>query len=274
MKKIIYSFAVLLLTALAFNSCVKDNFYQGKCVIASFDYSPKPAMDTDEVTVTVSISYVGGGISADLKYKVGTNAEQTVVMTGPAEGGTFTGKIPAQDSGKEVVFRIIAKNKDGFETEVTGNYTVGAAPIDYTKLRLNELNGNDKFIEIYNFGDVKIKLEGIYVEKDDGLVWTCDNRTLEAGAYLLLYSEDVIASHPEHDVALVFTSGLSAKKNVRVQLFDPTGTSIDDFNITKHPGGTVAGSYGRNADGLWYTQPTATPGAANVDGVDSVEGWF
>ena len=219
-------------------------------------------MDTDEVTVTVSISYVGGGISADLKYKVGTNAEQTVVMTGPAEGGTFTGKIPAQDSGKEVVFRIIAKNKDGFETEVTGNYTVGAAPIDYTKLRLNELNGNDKFIEIYNFGDVKIKLEGIYVEKDDGLVWTCDNRTLEAGAFLLLYSEDVIASHPEHDVALVFTSGLSAKKNVRVQLFDPTGTSIDDFNITKHPGGTVAGSYGRNADGLWYTQPTA-PGVAN-----------
>ena len=275
MKKIVSYFAALLLATLALSSCVKDTTYKGASVIESLNYSPKLVMDTDDVTVTATISYERGGITANIVYKVGENSENSVAMTGPAEGGQFTGVIPAQPSGSEVTFKVVANNKDNIEAEATGSYTVGAAPQDYTKLRINELNGNDKFIEIYNFGTAKIKLEGINIYKDtEELVWTCDNRTLEAGAFLLLYSEDVIASHPEHDVALVFTSGLSAKKNVRVQLFDPTGTSIDDFNITKHPGGTVAGSYGRNADGLWYTQPTATPGVANVDGVDSVEGWF
>ena len=170
---------------------------------------------------------------------------------------------------------MVAKNKDGYTSETKGKYTVGDVPQDYTKLRLNELNGNDKFIEIYNAGDQKIKLQGVYIQKDEGLNWTGDNRVLDPGAYLLLYSEDVIATdHPDWDKGLIFNSGLSAKKNVRIQLFDPSGNSIDDFNIVKHPGGTVKGSYGRNKDGKWYIQTTATPGAVNVDGSDSIEAWF
>ena len=162
-----------------------------------------------------------------------------------------------------------------YTSETKGKYTVGDVPQDYTKLRLNELNGNDKFIEIYNAGDQKIKLQGVYIQKDEGLNWTGDNRVLDPGAYLLLYSEDVIATdHPDWDKGLIFNSGLSAKKNVRIQLFDPSGNSIDDFNIVKHPGGTVKGSYGRNKDGKWYIQTTATPGAVNVDGSDSIEAWF
>ncbi len=32
---------------------------------------------------------------------------------------------------------------------------VGAVAVDYSVLRLNELNGNDKFIEIYNKSEAK-----------------------------------------------------------------------------------------------------------------------
>ena len=97
-------------------------------------------MDTDDVTVTATISYERGGITANIVYKVG-RSENSVAMTGPAEGGQFTGVIPAQPSGSEVTFKVVANNKDNIEAEATGSYTVGAAPQDYTKLRINELNG-------------------------------------------------------------------------------------------------------------------------------------
>ena len=274
MKKYVYLAVALLLSVVALNSCVKDNLYQGKCSIETVNYAPKFVNEGDAVTVTAFITYIGGGISADLVYSAGGAAEKTVQMTGAETGGDFTAVIPAQPYDCPVEFRVVAKNKDGYTSEAKGKYTVGDVPQDYTKLRLNELNGNDKFIEIYNFGDQKIKLQGVYIQKDEGLNWTGDNRVLDPGAYLLLYSEDVIATdHPDWDPALVFNSGLSAKKNVRIQLFDPSGNSIDDFNITKHPGSKVSGSYGRNSDGKWYVQK-ATPGAENTNGTDSVEGWF
>lgn len=275
MKRVLYFAVALLLSVIALNSCVKDNLYQGKCQIESINYAPKFVNEGDAVTVTAFITYIGGGISADLVYSAGGAAEVTVPMTGAETGGDFVGVIPAQPYDCPVEFRVVAKNKDGYTSETKGKYTVGDVPQDYTKLRLNELNGNDKFIEIYNAGDQKIKLQGVYIQKDEGLNWTGDNRVLDPGAYLLLYSEDVIATdHPDWDKGLIFNSGLSAKKNVRIQLFDPSGNSIDDFNIVKHPGGTVKGSYGRNKDGKWYIQTTATPGAVNVDGSDSIEAWF
>ena len=275
MKRVLYFAVALLLSVIALNSCVKDNLYQGKCQIESVNYAPKFVNEGDAVTVTAFITYIGGGISADLVYSAGGAAEVTVPMTGAETGGDFVGVIPAQPYDCPVEFRVVAKNKDGYTSETKGKYTVGDVPQDYTKLRLNELNGNDKFIEIYNAGDQKIKLQGVYIQKDEGLNWTGDNRVLDPGAYLLLYSEDVIATdHPDWDKGLIFNSGLSAKKYVRIQLFDPSGNSIDDFNIVKHPGGTVKGSYGRNKDGKWYIQTTATPGAVNVDGSDSIEAWF
>lgn len=274
MKRVLYFAVALLLSVIALNSCVKDNLYQGKCQIESVNYAPKFVNEGDAVTVTAFITYIGGGISADLVYSAGGAAEVTVPMTGAETGGDFVGVIPAQPYDCPVEFRVVAKNKDGYTSETKGKYTVGDVPQDYTKLRLNELNGNDKFIEIYNAGDQKIKLQGVYIQKDEGLNWTGDNRVLDPGAYLLLYSEDVIATdHPDWDKGLIFNSGLSAKKNVRIQLFDPSGNSIDDFNILKHPGSKVSGSYGRNSDGKWYIQ-SATPGAANTNGTESVESWF
>ena len=127
----------------------------------------------DAVTVTAFITYIGGGISADLVYSAGGAAEVTVPMTGAETGGDFVGVIPAQPYDCPVEFRVVAKNKDGYTSETKGKYTVGDVPQDYTKLRLNELNGNDKFIEIYNAGDQKIKLQGVYIQKEPGGITVC-----------------------------------------------------------------------------------------------------
>lgn len=142
-------------------------------------------------------------------------------------------------------------------------------------LCLNELNGNDKFIEIVNPSAAAVKIEGIKILKDGKLVWTAPAISVEAGKYLLLYSEDVVVeggAQAGYDATLVFASGLSSKKAVRVQLVQTDGiTVIDDFNLATHPTGTtIEGSYGRNADGEWYIQPTATPNAANVDGAEKL----
>ena len=150
--------------------------------------------------------------------------------------------------------------------------TAVAQNADYSGLVLNELNGNDKFIELYNKGTEAIALKGVYIEKDGKNVWKAGDITIEADAYLLLYSEDVIADYPEHDSGLVFGSGLSAKKEVRVQLFTPTGASIDDFNLVNYSTPAPA-SYSRCPDGTGaWTYADATPGTANAESTTLVDG--
>ena len=241
--------------------------------ISNVKYTPTAVQENDEVTVTATLSRFYS-INANLFYTVDDQAQKSVAMT-EGENDVFSAVIPGQADGAKVSFYIVADGKEVMTTtSPVMEYVVGAVAIDYTVLMLNELNGNDKFIEIYNFGDEPINLNGVYIEKDGSQNWVADNTVaIEAGGYVLLYSEDVTieggpqAGYPE---SLTFHSGLSAKKNVRIQLFTPAGESIDDFNLVaidlNDPSMIPApASYSRNADGDWY-YADATPGAENVDG--------
>jgi len=144
--------------------------------------------------------------------------------------------------------------------------------IDYSVIILNELDGNQKFIELYNSGETDIDLSGCYIEKDEEKNWTANGITLKAGEYLLLWGEDAVAEGEDHegyDAKLVFNSGLSAKKDVKIELFDPNGESISKFDLTKEDDRDEENSYSRNADKLWY-YATPTPGTANIDGTTKV----
>ena len=272
MKKIMFV-ALALLMGLA--SCVKDKQYPG-INIANVSYAPTAVQATDDVTVTATITSFKD-FTAKLVYSTdeANKAEELGMVAG--ENNLYTAVIPAQPDGTKVSFYVQAMNGEVTAVSPTMEYEVGAVAIDYSKLRLNELNGNDKFIEIYNAGAEAINLNGVYIEKDDAQNWIGDNTVkIEAGAYLVLYSEDVVADHPEIPESLIFHSGLSAKKNVRIQLFTPAGVSIDDFNLTNIDANDPAyipapASYSRNADGKWY-YADATPGAANVDGTVALLG--
>ena len=272
MKKIMFV-ALALLMGLA--SCVKDKQYPG-INIANVSYAPTAVQATDDVTVTATITSFKD-FTAKLVYSIdeANKAEELGMVAG--ENNLYTAVIPAQPDGTKVSFYVQAMNGEVTAVSPTMEYEVGAVAIDYSVLRLNELNGNDKFIEIYNAGADAINLNGVYIEKDGAQNWIGDNTVkIDAGAYLVLYSEDVVADHPEVPEALIFHSGLSAKKNVRIQLFTPAGVSIDDFNLTNIDANDPAyipapASYSRNADGKWY-YADATPGAVNVDGTVALLG--
>ena len=274
MKKIMFV-ALALLMGLA--SCVKDKQYPG-INIANVSYAPTAVQATDDVTVTATITSFKD-FTAKLVYTIGDENKE-LAMTA-AEGNLYNAVIPAQPDGTKVSFYVQAMNGEVTAASPVMEYEVGAVAIDYSVLRLNELNGNDKFIEIYNAGADAINLNGVYIEKDGAQNWIGDNTVkIDAGAYLVLYSEDVVANHPDVPESLIFHSGLSAKKNVRIQMFTPAGASIDDFNLTAielngeaygYASNQAPASYSRNADGNWY-YADATPGAVNVDGANIVLG--
>lgn len=280
MKKIMFV-ALALLMGLA--SCVKDKQYAG-ITISNMSYTPTAVTEFTDVTVGATITSFKP-VTAQLYYVI---AEETtsVAMLGVAEG-VYEAVIPAQPNGTVVSFWIQAENDEFTEVSQTMEYEVGAVAVDYSGLRLNELNGHDKFIEIYNAGAEAINMNGVSIYKDtDKLTWTGSGVvSVEPGGYLLLYSEDVVAdvlnNYPAFDtVNYIFHSGLSSKKNVRIELKTPAGETIDDFNLTQielngeaygYASNEAPASYSLNADGEWY-YADATPGAANVDGVNPVLG--
>ena len=274
MKKILF---VALALVFGLVSCMKDKQYPG-INISNVSYSPTAVQATNDVTVSATISCFNE-FTAKVVYNINGGSHE-VAMTA---GNPYTAIIPAQPDGTTVTFYVEASNDDVITKSASMEYTVGAVPIDYSALRLNELNGNDKFIEIFNNGAEAINMGGVTIYKDtEKLIWTGKNSIdLEPGAYLLLYSSDVINDHPEIDTTLyMFNGGLSAKKNVRIEIKTPAGVDIDDFNLVDidqngaaygYSGNQAPASYSRNADTNWY-YADATPGAANVDGENIVLG--
>lgn len=107
----------------------------------------------------------------------------------------------------------------------------------------NELCGNKvlkdavgadvKFIELFNNGASEVSLEGWTLRKYAGdattvegeydICWTAPaNTKMAAGAYLVLMSD-------QKDATAGFNAGLSAKKELWVELYDKDGKLVDKF---------------------------------------------
>ena len=162
--------------------------------------------------------------------------------------------------------------------------SIGSANNGYAGLVLNEIDGNNKCIELYNGSANTIPLEGCTLKKDEKLVWTgAPGYAIESDSYVLLYSTDVTIpgeAQEGYDAGLQFDSGLSAKKNVLVQLYDASSVLKDSFQRGEK--GTkwgktdlplnVSNSFSRvpNGTGPWkYAAPT--PGAVNGDSTGEIE---
>lgn len=122
-----------------------------------------------------------------------------------------------------------ANNDTGAVEDATlvGNKAVEAPEEPEVSVVLNELNGNDKFIELYNNSSAAVSLKGWTMVKDDKATpnWTGpDGLSIAAGGYLLLTSNETAPDYNEN-----FNSGLSAKKTVKIELFDAEGNSVDVF---------------------------------------------
>lgn len=265
MKKILS--IALALCAIVLSSCVKDEVYPYASV--SELTNTDAFSQADEVTVSAKVKALVNISDVKLCYTIDGGTVQSAPMK--ANGEVWSGVIPGQPKGTVVEYYVVATTESGETTTSAKNsYEVGKVPVNYTGLVLNELNGNDKFIELYNGGDHAIYLGDVKMFKDsnfDASTWDGTERNLNPGEYLVLQSEDV---SPDIDASLIFHSGLSAKKSVRITIQGPDGKVIDDFNLNNDAGTKYAGSFGRNADGKWYHQTTKTPGAKNVDGDEAL----
>ncbi len=263
MKKILFALAAALFV---FTGCVQDGIFEGPSTIEQLVLNPENPTSITPVTVTITVSGLQAVKEATIKYN-----GQTVNMTG--SGSSFSGVIPALPDGTEVNIVVTVVNEAGYTTTYEKSYKVGDPATDWSKLKFNEVSGSgadeEKFFELYNGSDFPIKLTGVTINKDGSLTWTG------------IASEEI----PAHGVFAIigakgttdrgFSSGFSAKKNVRIELFKPDGEMIDFFQrgVTPEDGSSWgdqklsdnSGSWSRIPDGTgkWMTTATKTPGALN-----------
>ncbi len=263
MKKILLISAAALL---AFTSCmVKDELFKGPSNIEKVVFSPESPTSKTPVEVTATVTGLQAVKTAKLTYN-GT----AVQMSGSGE--TYKATIPALADGTEVTFTVEVENEAGFTTTSDKfSYKVGDPATDWSKLKLNEVYGagadDEKFFELYNDSDFDIKLNGVTINKDEGLCWTgIDGEVVPAKGFFAIIGAKGTTTRG-------FSSGFSAKKSVIVELFDNKGNKIDTFQRgekmdTGEWGASLSnnkGSWSRIPDGTgkWMITESFTPGAAN-----------
>lgn len=149
-------------------------------------------------------------------------------------------------------------------------------PEPEAKVVLNELDGNNKFIEIYNAGNADADMTGWQMLKDgEGAKWIGpEGFTLKAGQYFAF--ECVKKSE---NYATDFGAGFSAGKNVQLILVDKDGNEIDRFERGNETGGwgnielpSQEYSFSRVPDGTGpFVYAVSTKGAANAEKAGDIE---
>ena len=187
---------------------------------------------------------------------------------------------------------LVSCNKNGFETD---DKTDGGKD-SVSGIVLNELDANNKFIEIYNTTDKEVSLEGVQIVKYDSTkdggkstTWTgAAGMKLAAKAWIYLESSDLADEAEGGDPAYayqsenhVFKGGLSGKKNVKIELCDASGKVLDSFVRGEEGSGwnQVSGyendkkhTFSRCPDGTGaWAYADSTPGAANGEKVADIK---
>ena len=158
-----------------------------------------------------------------------------------------------------------------------------------SELVLNEISGENIFIEIFNSSTTPMNLEGVRIQRNDGpsagTEWVGQaSDVIPAGAYrLIAFRNGDVASYPE--LAAVVASpayvdwtvsgGLSDQQTLKIALVNPLGFEFDVFvrgtswtgpwgtsGQERRPGGVTGLSYSRQTDGTWGWAP-GSPGSVN-----------
>lgn len=187
---------------------------------------------------------------------------------------------------------LVSCNKNGFETDDVN----GGGDKKVSALVLNEVDGQNKVIEIYNNTDKELSLEGVSIVKYDSkkeggksTTWTgAAGMKIAAKSWVYLESSDLADEEEGGDPDYVYQSenhifkgGLSPKKNVKLELYDAAGKLLDTFTRGEEGAGwnQVSGfaenktnSFCRVPDGTgdwFYAAPT--PGKANGEKTGEIE---
>ena len=263
MKKILLTLTAL---SIVLTACMK---IEEPLIIENIEVQTFSMPNADVTFTAVITSKTYKVASAVLTFN-----EQEITLT--QNGDIYTGVLPGQNNGVIATWTLSVVNSEGRKSQRSGTVTW---ILDYTKLVLNEISGEHKFVEIYNSGEADINLEGVRLQRNQGSafggsewVGTADD-VIPAGAYrLFLFNAFTpsLETNPAY-VGWTVSSGISDQQILKVAIVDPTGVEIDLFirgDVTTSVfGESVSGrernySYSRMADGTW-ANALPTPGAAN-----------
>ena len=233
--------------------------------IAYIKQYPDVPKDEDEVIIIAAI--IGGG--GHLLWKINGIEQPQIELrsnSGEIYPPTFEATIPVQTAGTVVEYTVVAEDGSTM-VKLSGSYTVlSSVFVDYSKLKINEVNGVAKWFEIYNTGSTDINLAGVeayYSNKEPAI-------------YNLTWTGDITQIIPAHGYfsteGITLGTGLSANNaNVRLQLRTPNGNEIDTYtkliDINSGYSAIKNKSHARVPDGTgeWYytTDGIGTSGATN-----------
>ena len=279
MKLRYFLFPSLLLAMMA-TSCVKDEMYNGPAAIANVAFAPSTVTPDNIVSVTAVVTALKGIQSVNLFYKIDDGVYTSVAMTaGIAD--TYSGNIPKQIDKAKVTFYVSATTSGGIVNQsAEKTYSVGAIPPNYAAIILNEVDGNTKFVELYNNSDLPVNISGMAIIKNGTSLKNADNTpnwVVPAGIIIPGRGYGVIKCSgytATADAAAVIVGtvgdGMSAKQTLLLELTKPDGTVLNTFQRGASPWGVTISaiaatdSYSRCPDGTgaWKTA-LSTPGKAN-----------
>lgn len=278
--KLLYNSLLFLLLTLAFASCVKDELYNGPATISNVGFSPESVTPDDDVSVVATIVSIQGIQSANLFFKIDSGSYTSVPMTG-GDNNIYTAIIPRQVDKTIITFYINVKTNGGIENQSDEkNYRVGAIPPNYDAILLNEIDGNKKFVELYNNSDKPVNITGMTIIKngtslknEDGTPsWAVPKGIIiPARGYGMIKCNGYSATADPASILIgVVGDGMSAKQTLFLQLTKPDGTVLNTFQRGVEPWGVTISaiattdSFSRTPDGTgeWKLALT-TPGSAN-----------
>ena len=112
----------------------------------------------------------------------------------------------------------------GIDVEI--NVVQSSEPLQ--KIFVNEINGNDKWIEIYSDEEEDVDISGYVIRKTDnvGVIanWTIPSGTIIAAKGFLTWTQGTNLNE-------TFTWGISAQRDVTFKLFDNKGRELDNFEV-------------------------------------------
>jgi len=187
-------------------------------------------------------------------FTTGLTPERKLIITlKDLAGNTIDQCIRAEDTGDYSVGRNLSMSRipDGTgpfyfsiptpDAKNGGSILVPATPVqipdvDYSQLVINEIDGNGKFIELYNKGTKAISLEKLTLVKNETQTWWsgATGKTIGAGEYYVIANGTAIVAD-EYTGA----SGISAKQTLKFELKKPNGDLIDSFVRGVAPWATV-----------------------------------
>ncbi len=233
MKTIKLALALIIAT-LAMTACVEDKVYEGPNTIEAVSIAPDAPTSFDDVVVTAKVSGLLKVTKAVMSYSVDGDFVEDVEMVG--DGKTYTATIPAQEDGTKVNYTVTITNEAGFTSTAEKDYTVGDKPSDYTKLVINEVYGagadGEKYLELYNNGNDPIKLQGVVIRKDEAdEVWVGEagEIIMGHGYFCIVGAKNTPGEGGSGPNPRPMTKGLSAKKSVLFEVFDPNSTLVTKF---------------------------------------------